>query len=150
MKLENILQEQVLLELSDKLKHNDSYGTWIDTNLMKIHRIPQQGGHVDFILSRLHQWGIPETAIKKAEDYYTVGFSKGLVRTVHRPRFEIGVDGLKNDLKKIVPVIMATALQPDIKYVNVNKIMRLGDPGTSQKTFEMPGQRNELQFYLKS
>ncbi len=148
MRLETILNEDLLLELAEKLKRHEAYGSWIDTNTGKIYDIPRMGGHADFIQERMDAWGIPKHAVKKSDDYYTIGFAKGLVRTVHRPRFELTVDGLSKDLKKIVPVIMASAVQEDVTGVRINKVIKLGDPATNMKYFQMPGQKGELQFFL--
>ena len=53
------LHEKLLLELSERLKRHDAYGSWIDTNTMEIHDVPKMGGHIDYIKGRLGEWGIP-------------------------------------------------------------------------------------------
>ena len=86
--------------------------------------------------------------VKTSEEYYTVRFAKGLVRAVYHPKEVLTIDGLEPNIKKIKSMIIASAAQPDVKRVHINKVRQLGEKGTNMKTFEMPGQLRELRAYL--
>ena len=149
MKLQDIKEATFLAEMAEKLDRN-MYGAWIDANTYEIYDVLKEGDHVKFIESKMDEWGIPHDIVKKLDDYYVVGFAKGLVRAVFRPAGTVTVDGLAKDLKRITRIITATAVQQDVKFINVNKVTKLGDRGTSMKSFEMPKDREALHYYLKS
>jgi len=139
--------QELLLELREILNRT-VYGSWINANTGSIDDVKFEGDHVKYIRSHLAKWGIPESYIKSSDDYYTIGFAKGLVRTIYRPEGTLTVDGLSKDLKKISPIILASAAQDDVNIVAVNKVNRLGDTTTNTKIFSMPRQRKELQLFL--
>ncbi len=145
-----IKEQQLLTELADRLRSEGAYGGWIDTNTMKVHDVPGEGHHVEYIKSRMSEWGIPRNAVSSTDDYYTIGHAKGLVRTVYSPRGVIVIDGMAKDLRKVAPIIMGAAMQEDVEIVRVNKVARLGERGTNMKTFSMPGQKGELQMFLRN
>ena len=143
-------EHQLLNELADRLRSDGSYGGWIDTNTMKVHDVPGEGHHVEYIKRRMPEWGIPRDAVSSTDDYYTIGHAKGLVRTVYSPKGVIVVDGMAKDLRKVAPIIMGAAMQGDVNIVRVNKVTRLGEKGTNMKNFSMPGHKGELQIFLRN
>lgn len=139
--------QELLFELREVL-NREMYGSWINANTSSIDDIKHEGDHAKYIKSHLIEWGIPESYIKSSNDYYTIGFAKGLVRTLYRPKGTLTIDGLSKDIKKISSIILASAAQDDVNMVAVNKVNKLGDTTTNTKIFSMPRQRKELQLFL--
>lgn len=139
--------QELLLELREVL-NREMHGSWINANTSSIDDMKYEGDHAKYIKSHLIEWGIPESYIKSSDDYYTIGFANGLVRTLYRPKGTLTIDGLSKDIKKISSIILASAAQDDVNTVAVNKVNKLGDTTTNTKIFSMPRQRKELQLFL--
>ena len=142
---------ELLLELRELLDRTE-YGAWIDPQ-NKIHPVPHEG-HQLFIEEYLVDQGYnPEQVVQLDYDQiYGIAFKLGFVRTMHEmdiPGGGITIEGSGKALKRVASIIMATAVQPDIKLIGVNKAVS-GDATTSFKQFIMPTQREELKLYLQS
>lgn len=137
-----------LLEFKERLNRLSTYGAWIDTNTNKIYDMHDEGDHVEFVKTQLHNWGISPEYIHSTDDYYTAAFANGFVRVNYQFRSTVIFDGMAKDIKKIAPIIMATAVQPDVNSVGINKIRHLGEVNTNMKFFSLPEQRKELQAFI--
>lgn len=144
------LNELLLLELREILDRTD-YGSWIDTSSNQVHPVDRQGGHGDFIMAKLDQFGVPKQYIQSSHDLYTIGYAHGYVRTYHRPSDSLTVEGMDDALKRAARIIMASAVQPDVKQVVVSKYTDLEQTDhTNMKAFNMPSDRQALAQYLTS
>jgi hypothetical protein len=141
--------KELLLELSEVLDRQGTYGSWIDSNTKKIYPLNKMGDHAKFIDKKFgEKYG---EHLKTEEDRYRLGFLAGLVRIAHGiPKF-VYVDGVADSLKKVGPIIAGTLAQPDVEEVYINKI-----PSTKQlshfdqKTFHMPHDRGAALRYITS
>jgi isopentenyldiphosphate isomerase len=140
--------KELLLELREVLDRT-YYGAWIDANTRQSHPIDKQGGHIDFIKTKLHEWGIPEEYLQNTTQYYMVGYAHGWVRAQFRPIDDAQFEGMASDLRKIGRIILATAVQPDVRVIRVTKFTDLEDTShTNFKTFTVPSEIPELKAYL--
>ena len=128
---------EILLELAEILDRFANYGSWIDSNTGKIYPV-EEFKHADFI-----EQNFPES---KKTSSYKYAFANGLVRIVHKYKYELGVEGTPEDIRKIARMIIATIVQPDMEEVNITHINSLGD--RQSKGFGLPEDRRAAIQYI--
>jgi len=127
---------EILLELAEILDRFKYYGSWIDSNTGNIYPV-DEFKHAEFIEQRFRE--------SKKTSAYEYAFANGLVRIVHKYKYELGVEGKPEDIQKIARMLIATIVQPDMEEVNITHINSLGD--RKSKGFGLPEDRRAaIQF----
>ncbi len=141
MKLQQLTEAIEILDRS-------AYGYWIDPENHP-HPVPY-GGHADWVSKNIVRNLSPEEQERMRDLLtYEKAFTLGYVRTEHSDPERVVVEGVDKDIRRTLPIIMATAVQPDLFSLAVDvRGKDLRKTGTG-KLFWLPRERSKLMKFLR-
>lgn len=135
--------KKLLLEYKELLNRN-IYGEWI-TNANEI--IPVLGAH-GTALSKYYGYGPDYTSFY---ELYERAMSEGWVRVVHPSPKELGFEGTRKAVKRVLKIIRPSISQADIETVNFTIVSDTNpEKYIKSERFFMPKERSRLIDFMNS
>lgn len=145
---------ELLLEARERIERHGNYGQLFDTRNGKIY--PVRGNmHHDMVLKDMQKelFNIDTIVGSGYGTYMELGYANDFVRVEHGRPTHIGYAGSKPAIKKSVPLIRSSAMQPDIMKVYIETVKEdeqnefLTD---ISEEFSLPHDRNKLIQFLNT
>lgn len=135
----------LLLELKEILNRHGAYGYWIGPD-----NVPHQVrmfNHERWAFENIYQ----HLPVEKQNGIYAAAFAEGYVRIEHETPDTVDIEGVRKDIKRILPVLRPTLVQRDVNRVIVSaKENPNATSPKEERAFDMPRDRTKLNEFLNS